>query len=62
MSVRYTNVKKRVGEYSIVNSRFPKIGEKEPFSSIQCLDTHPVIVIPGLGVLKLALKGKKRSY
>ena len=57
MSVRYTNVKKRVGEYSILNSRFPKIGEKEPFSSIQCLDTHPVIVIPGLGVLKLAPKG-----
>ena len=45
-----------------MNSHSPKIGEKKTFSSIQCLDTHPVIVIPGLGVLKLAPKGCKRSY
>ena len=42
--------------YSILNNHFPKIGEKELFSSIQCLDTHPIIVSPGLGVLKLAIK------
>ena len=57
MSVRYRNVKKRDGVYSILNNHFPKIGEKELFSSIQCLDTHPVIVSPGLDVLKLALEG-----